>query len=164
MILFIPKVTVWTVFTICVLYSYSNYCFFNASRCIHNTLFLINVTDNSLCFPDFIFLTSPHERSADPIPRIFEVTLQDTKPRTLVNGEQYFWYHIWLLSSRISLLLQIHSLLSKGSFLWLGYVCSLQNISRVLYNYLSGDPENKVLITVFTFFICFLFYFWRHLL
>ena len=41
-------------------------------------------------FPDFIFLTSPHERSADPIPRIFEVTLQATKPRTLVDGNEYF--------------------------------------------------------------------------
>ena len=27
-------------------------------------------------FPDFIFLPSSHERSADPIPRVFEVTLQ----------------------------------------------------------------------------------------
>ena len=37
-------------------------------------------------FPDLVVLTSPHERSADPIPRMFEVTLQDTKPRTLVDG------------------------------------------------------------------------------
>ena len=41
-------------------------------------------------FPDFIVLTSPHERSADPIPRIFEVTLQATKPRTVVDGNEYF--------------------------------------------------------------------------
>ena len=41
-------------------------------------------------FPDFIVLTSPHERLTDPIPRIFEVTLQATKPRTLVDGEEYF--------------------------------------------------------------------------
>ena len=40
-------------------------------------------------FPDFIVLTSPHERSADPIPIIFEVTLQATKPRTLVDGNEY---------------------------------------------------------------------------
>ena len=41
-------------------------------------------------FPDFIVLISPHERLADPIPRIFEVTLQATKPRTLVDGNEYF--------------------------------------------------------------------------
>ena len=40
-------------------------------------------------FPDFIVLKSPRERSADPIPRIFEVTLQATKPRTLVDGNDY---------------------------------------------------------------------------
>ena len=41
-------------------------------------------------FPDFIVLTSPHERSADLIPRTFEVTLQATKLRTLVDGNEYF--------------------------------------------------------------------------
>ena len=41
-------------------------------------------------FPDFIVLTSPHERSVDPIPRIFEVTLQATKPKPLVDGNEYF--------------------------------------------------------------------------
>ena len=41
-------------------------------------------------FPDLNILTSPHERSEDPIPRIFEVTLQATKPRTLVDGNEYF--------------------------------------------------------------------------
>ena len=41
-------------------------------------------------FPDFIVLTSPHERSAYPIPRTFEVTLQATKPKTLVDGNDYF--------------------------------------------------------------------------
>ena len=41
-------------------------------------------------FPDYIVLTSPHERSADPIPRSFEVTLQATKPKTLVDGNEYF--------------------------------------------------------------------------
>ena len=65
-------------------------------------------------FPDFIVLTSPHELSADPIPRIFEVTLQATKPRTLVDVKEYLWYHRWLLPSLMSLLLQINSLLSKG--------------------------------------------------
>ena len=39
---------------------------------------------------DFIVLTSPHERSADSIPRIFEVTLQATKPRTLMDDREYF--------------------------------------------------------------------------
>ena len=37
-------------------------------------------------FPDFIVLTSSHEHSAYPIPSTFEVTLQATKPRTLVYG------------------------------------------------------------------------------
>ena len=41
-------------------------------------------------FPGFIVLTAPHEPSADPIPGIFEVTLQATKPRTLVAGKDYF--------------------------------------------------------------------------
>ena len=40
-------------------------------------------------FPDFIFLTSPHEISEDPIPIMFEVTLQATKPRTFVGGKDY---------------------------------------------------------------------------
>ena len=44
-------------------------------------------------FPDFIVLTSLHERSADNIPRIFEVTLQDIKPRTLVDVKEYFGCH-----------------------------------------------------------------------
>ena len=42
-------------------------------------------------FSDSIVLTSPHERSEDPIPRIFEVTLQATKPRTLVDVKEYFY-------------------------------------------------------------------------
>ena len=41
-------------------------------------------------FPDFIVLTSPHERSADHIPRIFEVNPQATKPITVVDGNAYF--------------------------------------------------------------------------
>ena len=41
-------------------------------------------------FPDLIVLTSPHERSADHIPRIFEVNLQATKLGTLVDGKEYF--------------------------------------------------------------------------
>ena len=41
-------------------------------------------------FPGFIVLNSLHERSADPIPRIFEVTPQATKPRTVVDGKEYF--------------------------------------------------------------------------
>ena len=41
-------------------------------------------------FPDLIVLTSPHERSAYPIPSIFEVTLQATKPITLVDDKEYF--------------------------------------------------------------------------
>ena len=41
-------------------------------------------------FPYFIVLTSPHEGSADPIAIIFEVTLQATKPRTLVYSKEYF--------------------------------------------------------------------------
>ena len=41
-------------------------------------------------FPNFILLTPPHERSADPIPRIIEFTLQAKKPRTLLDGKDYF--------------------------------------------------------------------------
>ena len=41
-------------------------------------------------FPDLIVLTSPHESSADPIASIFEVTLQATKPITLVDSTEYF--------------------------------------------------------------------------
>ena len=41
-------------------------------------------------FTDFIVLTSSYERSADPIPIFFEDTLQATKPRTLVDGNEYF--------------------------------------------------------------------------
>ena len=44
-------------------------------------------------FPDLSVLTSPHERSADPIPIVFEVTLQATKPRTLLDGKDYFECH-----------------------------------------------------------------------
>ena len=42
-------------------------------------------------FPDFIVLTLSHERSADYIPIIFEVTLKATKPRTLVYVEVFFF-------------------------------------------------------------------------
>ena len=38
-------------------------------------------------FPEFIVLTSTHELSADTLQRAFEVTLQATKPRTLVDGK-----------------------------------------------------------------------------
>ena len=41
-------------------------------------------------FPYLMVLTSPRERSADPIPRLIEVTLQATKPRALVDGKEYF--------------------------------------------------------------------------
>ena len=41
-------------------------------------------------FPDFIVLTSPYERSVDHIPRMFEATLQATKPITLVDGKECF--------------------------------------------------------------------------
>ena len=40
-------------------------------------------------FLDLIVLTSLHERSADTIPSIFEVTLQATNSRTLVDGKEY---------------------------------------------------------------------------
>ena len=39
--------------------------------------------------PDLIALTSPHERSADPIPRTFEVTLQYKTLRILVDVKEY---------------------------------------------------------------------------
>ena len=38
---------------------------------------------------DLIVLTSPHESSANPIKLTFKVTLQATKPRTLVDGKDY---------------------------------------------------------------------------
>ena len=101
-------------------------------------------------FPDLIVLTSLHDRSADLIPRNFEVTLQATKPRTLVDGKEYFWCRRWLLPSRISLMFQINSLLSKVSLLLLKFVYLLQNVSRVSCNYFSVDPANKLLIRVFT--------------
>ena len=41
-------------------------------------------------FPYFIVLKSPHERLADPIPRILEATLQAIKPITLVDVKDYF--------------------------------------------------------------------------
>ena len=105
-------------------------------------------------FPDLIVLTLPHERSADPIPRIFEVTLQATNSRTFVDGNEYFWCHRWLLPSVISLLFQIKSLLSKGSLLWLNKVYSLQNVSRDSCKYFSVHPANKLLITLFTWIWC----------
>ena len=40
--------------------------------------------------PDLVVLTSPHERSADYIPKIFKLTLQATTPRTLVDDKDYF--------------------------------------------------------------------------
>ena len=45
-------------------------------------------------FPDLIVLTAPHERSADPIPRFFEGTMQATKPITLLDGIYYFLCHV----------------------------------------------------------------------
>ena len=77
-------------------------------------------------FPDLIVLTSPHERSAYPIPSIFGDTLQATKPITFVDVKDYFWCHRWLLPSLISLLFHINSLLSKGSLLWLKFLYSIQ--------------------------------------
>ena len=41
-------------------------------------------------FPDLIVFTSPHERSAAPIPSTFDVTLHATNPRTFVKGSEYF--------------------------------------------------------------------------
>ena len=38
---------------------------------------------------NLIVLTSPHERSTDPIPIIFGVALQATKPRALVDDNYY---------------------------------------------------------------------------
>ena len=107
--------------------------------------------------PALIVLTSTHECSAYPIQRIFEVTLHDKKPRTFVYGKDYLWCHRWLLTSWISLTVQINQLLSKVSLLWLNFVYSLQNVSRVSCNYPSEYPSNKFLITVFNWFILFLF-------
>ena len=43
--------------------------------------------------PDFTVLTSPHERSADTIPLIVDVTLQSTTPKTLVDSKDYLLCH-----------------------------------------------------------------------
>ena len=57
-------------------------------------------------FPDLIVLTSPHERSADPIPRIFEVTLKATKKeiwlmvRIIFDAIDDFYHHLYLYCSR----------------------------------------------------------------
>ena len=40
-------------------------------------------------FPNLIVLTPPQEYSANHIPRIFEVTMQATKPRIFVDGKDY---------------------------------------------------------------------------
>ena len=93
-------------------------------------------------FPGLIVLTSPQELSADLIPRIVEVILQATKPRTFVDSKEYFLCHIWLLPSLICLLFQINLLVS---FLWLKFVCYLKNVSRVSCNSFLVDPENKLL-------------------
>ena len=50
-------------------------------------------------FPGFIVLTSPHERSAYPIQSILEVTLQATKPRTLVDGNEHLWCDVKTIKS-----------------------------------------------------------------
>ena len=94
-------------------------------------------------FPGLIVLTSPHERSAHPIPRIFEVTLQSTKLITQVDGKDYCLCHRLLLQSLISVLFHINSLLLKGSFLLFKLVYSIQNASRVSCNSFSVDPANK---------------------
>ena len=39
--------------------------------------------------PDLTFFTSTKEFSAVPIPRTFDVTLHDKKPRTLGHGSEY---------------------------------------------------------------------------
>ena len=145
----------WTIFTICVRYSPSNPCFFDTSIRIHHTLLLIDVTAKSWSLSWF-FLHHPMN-AADPIPIIFEVTLQAKKPRTLVDGKDYFWCHRWLLPSLISLLFRINSLLPKGSFLLLNFLYLLQNASRVSCDYFSVDPSNKLLIILFTW-ICWLFF------
>ena len=67
--------------------------------------------------PDLILLTLPPKWYADHTPGIFEHTLKSIKPRTLVDCKQYFWCHRWLFLSKIYLLLQVNSLLLKGSLL-----------------------------------------------
>ena len=38
-------------------------------------------------FPYLVFLTSPQDRSSDPIPIFFVLNLHDTKLSTLVHGK-----------------------------------------------------------------------------
>ena len=42
---------------------------------------------------DLIVLASPHEKSADSIPIIFESILQAKKQITLVDGKEYYLFH-----------------------------------------------------------------------
>ena len=86
-------------------------------RCINNTLFIWYITSNIISFPRLIVFTSPQELSDALIPRTFYVTLNATKPRTLMQGSEYFWFHKWLLPSLIYLLLQINSSPSNEKFL-----------------------------------------------
>ena len=143
MILFIPGFNARIIFTIYFWYSSSNFCFFNASICINHTLIIRNFTAKRWYFAWLNVFASLYERSAYPIPGNFEVTLHATSAMTLVDGKCYFLCHRWLFPPQIYLLIQINSLLSKISFLLLKYLYSLQNISRVSYNYFSDDPSDK---------------------
>ena len=108
-ILFIPGMTWTIVIKLFVRMILFNFRWFNICGCIKNTLFLWYITANSRYFPRLNFFTSPQERSAVPIPRTFDVTLHTTKPRTLVQGSEYFWCHKWLLPYLMSLLFHINS-------------------------------------------------------
>ena len=116
MILVISRVTVSTVITISFFIDFPNYCFFNASRCIYNTLILRNGTTMSWYFDWLDCYNITPWTLCRSYPKNYEVTPQATKPKTFVDGKEYFWYHRWLLPPHISSLLQLNSLLSRGSF------------------------------------------------
>ena len=96
---------------------------------------------------------SPQERSAAPIPRIFDVTIHETKLITLVQGSSYFRCHKWLLPSLMSLLFHINSSSSNEPILFSKSVYSVQNMSWVTAIYSSDSPENNILITLLTYFL-----------
>ena len=131
--------------TICVRLIPSNPCFLNKRICMQNNMLLRDVTAKiwSLSWFDFFDITQwTLSRSYSNI--VF-VTLKATKPITLVDGKEYFLCHIWLLLSLIYLLFQINALLSNVSLLWLKFLYSLQNVSRVSCDSFSVDPEKKYL-------------------
>ena len=92
-----------------------------------------------------------------PRPRIIWGYPASYKTKDFLHGKEYFWCHRWLLPSQIYLPIQINPLLSKGSLLWFKLVYSLQTVSHISCNSFLYESENRVLITVFKWFLWFTF-------